>query len=148
MTALRTCPHCFAPVRSDGRPACLCAAADAADFDPLRIRPYVSLPDEDEAPEEAEDSREHQNWAGDASTGRGERLDDLPGCRRGSPYLSGRKQDRAAAPDGATVSPDSRRPSAPPTGPIVLREGSSGSEVAELQGRLRQLAFYLGAQDG
>lgn len=302
MTALRTCPHCFAPVRSDGRPTCLCAAADAADFDPLRIRPYVSLPDEDEGPWEGEDFREGQNWAG-GFPGRGEDLDELPGfdaavhiadprahTAEGPPYaaehpmpgprrrpgptsktfssaieeptvhttapsapipsrsapapaasrrkralpavlvaagaavaatavlisadaLSGGTQDRAAPPDGGTVSPtaafptsdepaptpsgtpssstpsrspsssatgigtpqatvklsqpaqprppaptrasgsvtdspDGRSPSAPPTGPIVLREGSSGPEVAELQGRLRQLAFYLGAQDG
>ncbi|WP_275309409.1 peptidoglycan-binding domain-containing protein [Streptomyces yunnanensis] len=39
-------------------------------------------------------------------------------------------------------------PSTAPTGPIVLREGSSGPEVLELQGRLRQLAFYTGAVDG
>ncbi|RXS59749.1 hypothetical protein EST54_29000, partial [Streptomyces sioyaensis] len=44
MTA-RNCPHCSAPVRGDGRPACLCAAVGADDFDPLRVRPYVSLPD-------------------------------------------------------------------------------------------------------
>ncbi|MFJ6750578.1 peptidoglycan-binding protein [Streptomyces sp. NPDC091266] len=40
-----TCPHCFAPVRGDGRPTCLCAAAGEEDFDPLHIRPYVSLPE-------------------------------------------------------------------------------------------------------
>lgn len=39
------CPHRSAPVRGDGRPACLCAAVDADGFDPLRVRPYVSLPD-------------------------------------------------------------------------------------------------------
>ncbi|MFI1616034.1 peptidoglycan-binding protein [Streptomyces lydicus] len=35
-----------------------------------------------------------------------------------------------------------------PTGPIVLREGSSGPEVAELQERLRQLALYADPADG
>ncbi|UKY49964.1 peptidoglycan-binding domain-containing protein [Streptomyces inhibens] len=304
MTALPTCPHCFAPVRGDGRPTCLCAAVDADDFDPLRIRPYVSLPDEDGGGGEGAGGD-----AGDTRTGRGDRLDDLPGVdaavhlaagtadgpssaadtrpraadppfaadplflaasgepliprvRRGSgptsrtvssaaeepaalastpasrrkrslpavlvaagaavaaaavlistDALSGDRQDRAAPPDrgtasptaafptsgdtaptrtGAPASPSAARspssgatgigtpkatvkmyrttappppaptqasgsvtaspsgpgPSAPPTGPIVLREGSSGPEVVELQGRLRQLALYPGADDG
>ncbi|MFD8543851.1 peptidoglycan-binding protein [Streptomyces sp. NPDC059649] len=47
-----------------------------------------------------------------------------------------------------TDAPGGDDPSAAPTGPIVLREGSSGPEVTELQGRLRQLALYLGAEDG
>ncbi|WP_050506405.1 peptidoglycan-binding protein [Streptomyces rimosus] len=44
MTA-ETCPHCSAPAGADGRPRCLCEAAGAEDFDPLRVRPYVRLPD-------------------------------------------------------------------------------------------------------
>ncbi|ANZ18954.1 putative peptidoglycan binding protein [Streptomyces noursei ATCC 11455] len=52
MTAAPTCPHCFAPVRGDGRPTCLCAAAEAEDFDPLRLRPYVALPDRVAGPDE------------------------------------------------------------------------------------------------
>ncbi|WP_050503009.1 peptidoglycan-binding protein [Streptomyces monomycini] len=44
MTA-QSCPHCSAPTRDDGRPRCLCEAAGAEDFDPLRVRPYVQLPD-------------------------------------------------------------------------------------------------------
>ncbi|WP_407553382.1 peptidoglycan-binding domain-containing protein [Streptomyces sp. Pv4-95] len=47
-----------------------------------------------------------------------------------------------------TAAPGGEGPSAPPTGPIVLREGSSGPEVAELQDRLRQLALYVGDDDG
>ena len=47
-----------------------------------------------------------------------------------------------------TDSPGSHGPSAPPTGPIVLREGADGPEVSELQGRLRQLAVYTGPDDG
>ncbi|WP_244942964.1 peptidoglycan-binding domain-containing protein [Streptomyces inhibens] len=325
MTALPTCPHCFAPVRGDGRPTCLCAAVDADDFDPLRIRPYVSLPDEDGGgggDEGAGGDAGAAGGAGDTRTGRGDRLDDLPGVdaavhiaagaadgpfsaadtspgaadppiaadssfaadpsfatdplflaasgdeplmprvRRGSgptsrtvssaaeepaalasapaprrkrslpavlvaagaavaaaavlistDALSGGRQDRAAPPDrgtasptaafptsgdtaptrtGAPASPSAPRspssgatgidapkatvklyrtaappppaptqasgsvtaspsapgPSAPPTGPIVLREGSSGPEVVELQGRLRQLALYPGTDDG
>ncbi|MDX3224776.1 peptidoglycan-binding domain-containing protein [Streptomyces sp. ME19-01-6] len=35
-----------------------------------------------------------------------------------------------------------------PTGPPVLEEGDSGSEVVELQKRLAQLLLYLGATDG
>ncbi|GGU52069.1 peptidoglycan-binding protein [Streptomyces albospinus] len=319
MTA-SSCPHCSAPVRGDGRPTCLCAAAEAADFDPLRLRPYVSLPD-------GEGGGPDEDGAGDAAYDGGadgrHRLDDLddldglPGVdaavhiadrapdrtaldhvaggrtagpsrgsdaaphapapltpppispdtyappslahhRRGptSPTLtsspppeppaphtaapSGRRRrvlpavlavtgaavaatailvgtdalpgvgrDRAAPPDGGTVtptatiptddrdtapaptahhssaasatphrtapattatlhktaatprpqapvqasgsvtdSPGGSSPSAPPTGPIVLREGSSGPEVTELQGRLRQLALYAGPADG
>ncbi|MFI0786704.1 peptidoglycan-binding protein [Streptomyces lydicus] len=88
MTALPPCPHCFAPVRGDGRPTCLCAAVDAEDFDPLRIRPYVSLPGDDGAPGEGagEDGavgRDMRWAAGEAyrTTGirRGDHLDDLPG---------------------------------------------------------------------
>ncbi|MFH8679525.1 peptidoglycan-binding protein [Streptomyces lydicus] len=101
MTALPPCPHCFAPVRGDGRPTCLCAAVDAEDFDPLRIRPYVSLPGDDGAPGEGADEdgavgavregadedgavgRDMRWAAGEAyrTTGirRGDHLDDLPG---------------------------------------------------------------------
>ncbi|MEU5241720.1 peptidoglycan-binding protein [Streptomyces lydicus] len=42
----------------------------------------------------------------------------------------------------------STAPPPAPTGPIVLREGSSGPEVAELQERLRQLALYADPADG
>ncbi|MEU9122420.1 peptidoglycan-binding domain-containing protein [Streptomyces sp. NPDC048506] len=308
MTALRTCPHCFAPVRSNGRPSCLCAAADAEDFDPLHIRPYVSLPDEDEGDGERNQGRGEPNRAGSGHPARGDRLDEIPGVdaavhraddralrtedppsaaeapppvtararRRAGPTsrtfsavpeepasstateeptvrssaaghtapaparrpralpallatagaavaatavligtdaLTGGEQDRAAPPDTGTVSPtaafptggdasptpsgspssptparspsggatalgtpestatlfrsaaphppaptqasgrvtdspDDQRPSSAPTGPIVLREGSSGPEVTELQERLRQLALYPGAPNG
>ncbi|MFB6439785.1 peptidoglycan-binding protein [Streptomyces sp. NPDC056411] len=47
-----------------------------------------------------------------------------------------------------TESPSGGSPSAPPTGPIVLREGSNGPEVAELQERLRQLTLYGDTADG
>lgn len=299
MTALRTCPHCFAPVRGDGRPTCLCAAVDAEDFDPLRIRPYVSLPDDDADADIGGGSDEDRG----GGTARGDRLEELPGkdaavhiaddppqpptrapapaptaplaaaseplmprARRrpgptsrtvhsapeepaagasdrpapassrrrralpavltavgaaaaatavliGTDALSGGSRDRAAPPDGGpasptaafptgaesaparsgapsspaatpspssspsgigapqatvklhrtatapppaptrasgsvTESPGGADPSTAPTGPIVLREGSSGPEVTELQGRLRQLALYLGAEDG
>ncbi|MFG2828044.1 peptidoglycan-binding protein [Streptomyces sp. NPDC048434] len=301
------CPHCLAPVRGDGRPACLCAAVDADDFDPLRIRPYVSLPDEDDAGDHAHDA---DVGPGGTLVGRGDRLDDLPGVdaavhRAGGPSpvddsagpprlpvlpdpsaaaapyrasgpadaeplfpaarrrpgptsrtfsaserepaagvsapgrrrtlpavlaaagaavaaaavlittdaLSGGTRDRAAPPGPGPVSPSADLPtgdapvptrsgvtpsrsaarspspsatglpgpsagvkfsragqapppaptrasgsvtdspggpgpSAPPTGPIVLREGAGGPEVAELQGRLRQLAVYAGPDDG
>ncbi|WP_432141770.1 peptidoglycan-binding protein [Streptomyces sp. bgisy084] len=301
MTA-QTCPHCFAPVRGHGRPACLCAATAADDFDPLRVRPYVSLPD---GKAEAYD---HDGGADGTALGRGDLLDDLPGVdaavhyadgpsssatgpppapapapgqsltpgppdavpadpltprmrhrpagptsrtcsasegpeeepaagsstaaprrRRalpavlltagaalaatavliGTDALSGGDRTRTAAPDRGTASPDAALPtgstsarapggapsptatrspspdattpaaslrpyrtpappppaptrasgsvsdspatpgpSAPPTGPIVLREGAGGPEVVELQGRLRQLAVYPGPEDG
>ncbi|WP_280921983.1 peptidoglycan-binding domain-containing protein [Streptomyces decoyicus] len=338
MTA-RTCPHCSAPVRGGGHPTCLCAAVDAEDFDPLRIRPYVSLPDEDEDDAEDGDSggttyddgpggTAYDDGRGWPSLSGGDRLEDLPGVdaavhradapspadtpspardsatgplplsapsdtaappsastasadfssgsgsgsgsgppplprarRRPGPAsrtfrasegeesagpllrprrrpralpavlaaagaavaaaavlittdaLSGGTHDRAAPPDRGTVSPSagfptdgaaaptrsaaapsrsatrspspdatglhsptatvqryrttsppppaptrasgsvtdspgSHGPSAPPTGPIVLREGADGPEVAELQGRLRQLAVYTGPDDG
>ncbi|MGW1377892.1 peptidoglycan-binding protein [Streptomyces sp. NPDC002446] len=281
MTALRTCPHCFAPVRSDGRPTCLCAAADAEDFDPLRIRPYVSLPDDEEDAGEAagEDENENENdWKAapaafpspspspSAFAAASEPL--IPPVRRrlgptsrtvssapeepaaapsgrsaaasapsrrkralpavlaaagaaaaatavliGTDALSGGTRDRAAPPDGGPASPTAtlptseepapthsdapsspaaatspspgatgtgvpratvtlrrtaspsppaptrasgsvtdspvdHHPSTAPNGPIVLREGASGPEVTELQGRLRQLALYPGAEDG
>lgn len=107
MTA-RNCPHCSAPERGDGRPACLCAAVGADDFDPLRVRPYVSLPDGEEgAGEDAGrgsggDDRRGDGGddggvggagagavgvagpgaagAGGAAAGAGDQLDDLPGA--------------------------------------------------------------------
>ncbi|MFI2188025.1 peptidoglycan-binding protein [Streptomyces sioyaensis] len=321
MTA-RNCPHCSAPVRGDGRPACLCAAVGADDFDPLRVRPYVSLPDgEGDAGEDAGRGCGRDDRRGDggdgggvggagvvgvagpgaagpggAAAGPGDRLDDLPGVdaavyradtsasaifsapsalsalsssdplvtqarRRSGPTsrtftaaegepsagpagpvprrtrtrpaalvatgaaaavaaaligtdaLSGGARDRAAPPDRSTASPSaalptgdvpapsaaasspaprrspspdatatgsppatvrryrtrpprppaptrasgsvaaspgspSPAPSAPPTGPLVLREGAAGPEVAELQERLRQLGLFPGAADG
>ncbi|SOE14008.1 Putative peptidoglycan binding domain-containing protein [Streptomyces sp. 2323.1] len=321
MTA-RNCPHCSAPERGDGRPACLCAAVGADDFDPLRVRPYVSLPDGEEgAGEDAGrgsggDDRRGDGGdvggvggagpvgmagpgaagAGGAAAGAGDQLDDLPGVdaavyradasasttfsapsalsssvplvpqarRRSGPTsrtftaadgepsagpadparpvprrtrprpaalvatgaaaavaaaligtdaLSGGVRDRAAPPDRSTASPSAALPtgdapapsaaassptpgrspspdatatgpppatvrryrtrpprppaptrasgsvadspgspspasSAPPTGPLALREGASGPEVAELQQRLQQLGLYPGAADG
>ncbi|MDG4862460.1 peptidoglycan-binding protein, partial [Streptomyces sp. T-3] len=61
----RNCPECGTPRGADGAPDCACAqrasdaardvrsaeAAAAEDFDPLRIRPYVSLPDAEPAPD-------------------------------------------------------------------------------------------------
>ncbi|WP_336052678.1 peptidoglycan-binding domain-containing protein [Streptomyces sp. CA2R101] len=325
------CPHCSAPVRGDGRPGCLCAAVDADDFDPLRVRPYVSLPGD--AEEDTGDGSGREGGEGEGAYGgggggayggaqevyggshtlfasRGDRLDDLPGVdaavhraavhRAGGPVpaggsvsaegfapaggfaaaegfapaegsvpaegfaptqgsvpagasasaspsahgrrralpavlavagaalaaatvlittdaLSGDPRDRAAAPDHGTASPGaglpsgdasapargsaapsrsavrspspgatgiprstaggkryrsggapapaptrasgsvtrsptpssgSAVPSAPPTGPIVLREGATGPEVTELQERLRQVACYAGPDDG
>ncbi|MGY5123734.1 peptidoglycan-binding protein [Streptomyces nigrescens] len=291
MTA-QTCPHCCAPVRGGGRPACLCAAVGADDFDPLRIRPYVSLPDGDgEAANEAGDDHD---GAGGTGIGRGDLLDlpgvdaavhlaDGPPSATGPPFapglpaagpagplvprtrrrpgptsrtfraseepterpatgrspaalrrkralpavlltagaavaatavligtdaLSGGSWTRAAAPGRGTASagaalptgtsaparsgagsptasrspspdaaapeatgrphrtpaprppaptrasgsvsdsPATHGPSAPPTGPLVLREGAGGPEVRELQERLRQLTVYPGPHDG
>ncbi|MFD8324929.1 peptidoglycan-binding domain-containing protein [Streptomyces lydicus] len=50
--------------------------------------------------------------------------------------------------DSPTGPGPSTAPAPAPTGPIVLREGSSGPEVAELQERLRQLALYADPADG
>ncbi|ARF55128.1 hypothetical protein [Streptomyces gilvosporeus] len=88
---VQTCPHCRAPVRGDGRPNCLCAAVDAEDFDPLRIRPYVSLP----GTEEDEDDEAY--GAADGSLG-GARSNTPWGDRSGAP--SG---DRSDAPVGDTA---------------------------------------------
>ncbi|MGX1854068.1 peptidoglycan-binding domain-containing protein [Streptomyces sp. NPDC055299] len=299
MTA-RNCPHCSAPVRGGGRPSCLCAAVGADDFDPLRVRPYVSLPGGEDTDEESTGEAVEESAGEDdaRSAGRGDRLDDLPGVdaavhqadastpsassapsafsltppgspgpllprprRRSGPTsrtfsaaegepsagaarsaprrtgvrarpaalvatgaaaavaaallgtdaLSGDTRDRAAPPDrsaaspsaalptgdtptrgGAASSPAASRspspdatatgpptatvrlpragrprdpaptrvsgsvsdvpgspsPSAPPTGPVVLREGAAGPEVTELQGRLRRLGLYQGAGGG
>ncbi|MFI0905528.1 peptidoglycan-binding protein [Streptomyces sioyaensis] len=73
MTA-RNCPHCSAPVRGDGRPACLCAAVGADDFDPLRVRPYVSLPDGEEGAG-GDAGRGYENGSG-YGYGRGYGTDD------------------------------------------------------------------------
>ncbi|MFG2889318.1 peptidoglycan-binding protein [Streptomyces sp. NPDC048248] len=70
----------------------------------------------------------------------------------GTPELYRTSTPRPPVPTRAagsvTAAPGSQGPSAPPTGPIELREGSSGPEVAELQDRLRQLALYVGGDDG
>ncbi|MFF9480031.1 peptidoglycan-binding protein [Streptomyces sp. NPDC014733] len=47
MTSAR-CPYCLAPESGGGRPACLCAVSAPDDFEPLRLRPYVRLPDPEE----------------------------------------------------------------------------------------------------
>ncbi|MFI9046262.1 peptidoglycan-binding protein [Streptomyces sp. NPDC053427] len=277
MTA-QTCPHCLAPARGDGRPTCLCAAVGAEGFDPLRIRPYVSLPGQDGADEEGNAGSDGSGDGPDTRTGTvslvPEPLPTAPRPRRSGPtsrtfvsseagpaardtadeppgagapggpagralprkralsavlavagaavaatavliageVLSGGERDRAAPPDHATAAPTAAfptrggprpsatgapsatpphrsasqrpggrpapretptpdrpatprppaptqasgsvghtpggRPSTAPTGPIVLREGSSGPEVTELQNRLRQLGGYAGPEDG
>ncbi|MGW8976678.1 peptidoglycan-binding protein [Streptomyces platensis] len=109
MTA-QTCPHCFAPVRGHGRPACLCAAAGADDFDPLRVRPYVSLPDgEGDGGGEADSG---DGGADGTALGRGDLLDDLPGVDAAVHYADG-PASSATGPSWATGPPQS--PAAPPT---------------------------------
>ncbi|WP_052808890.1 peptidoglycan-binding domain-containing protein [Streptomyces natalensis] len=290
---VQTCSHCRAPVRGDGRPTCLCAAVDAEDFDPLRIRPYVSLPGAEEDRADGADEMDEADgplggplWGARSDAPLGgrfdARLDDRSDVRFDAPVgdtaeappaplrpprpgptsrtfrifhsadasadgpdrpagpsaprkravpallavtgaavaatavligaeaFSGGQRDRAAPPDRGTTAPTAAvpthadphpsrtatpaaparsapahptgtapapgdtpapyrtappppaptrvsgsvdpasggRPSAAPTGPIVLREGSSGPEVAELQNRLRQLGRYPGPADG
>lgn len=70
------CPRCGTPRGAHGGPVCTCAqdtadavrdirtaeAAAAEDFDPLRIRPYVSLPDaEDEPPYDHDHDRDRDH---------------------------------------------------------------------------------------
>ncbi|MFE6742123.1 peptidoglycan-binding domain-containing protein [Streptomyces tubercidicus] len=288
MTA-QSCPHCFAPVRDHGRPGCLCAATEADDFDPLHVRPYVSLAEgggdrcADGGGDAGRDAGDDGGGAGGVGLGWGDPLGELPGVDAavhladGSPSATGPAvgtrpflaagpplaprppvagpptagtgepltPDRPAAgptgrltpepaeplvplmrrhpgpasrtfgtsnvpnhqpasspdvtlptghatapaPSGTTSPPSPRSPSpdatapetsehlhrtpaasrppaptrasgsvsdfpathgpsAPPTGPIVLREGAGGPEVVELQRRLRQLAVYPGPEDG
>lgn len=86
MTA-QSCPHCFAPVRDHGRPGCLCAATEADDFDPLHVRPYVSLAEGggdggSDAGREGDagwDAGDDGGGAGDVGLGQGDPLDELPG---------------------------------------------------------------------
>ncbi|MDI3405887.1 peptidoglycan-binding domain-containing protein [Streptomyces cavernicola] len=73
----RTCPQCGTPRTADGGPACGCTqraadalrearsadAAAAEDFDLLRLRPYVSLPDAPDAPGTAEDAPADPSYA-------------------------------------------------------------------------------------
>ncbi|MCB5907080.1 peptidoglycan-binding domain-containing protein [Streptomyces pinistramenti] len=152
-----TCPHCCAPVRGDGRPTCLCAAVAEDDFDPLRVRPYVSLPDP-EGPESGEGpgrpkGPESVEWAGraqwsepsDVSEGweypdpcvpdlsgppASPQLHDLPDLRN----LRGvRPVDRVGVPRAARTSPDPLAPrpnrAAGPTSRTV-----SSSEPGEAPG--------------
>ncbi|WP_018087985.1 peptidoglycan-binding domain-containing protein [Streptomyces sp. FxanaC1] len=119
MTA-QTCPHCRAPVRGGGRPSCLCAAVGADDFDPLRIRPYVSLPDGDAGGGEADDDGgDHGGASGTGTgTGRGDLL-DLPGVdaavHRADGPSTATGPPLANGPSDATASPLAPAPSA--TGP-------------------------------
>ncbi len=145
MTALPTCPHCFAPVRSDGRPTCLCAAVDAEDFDPLRIRPYVSLPDGDEdggdggngddggATDGGEDGdgngrggvgggpggggghKDHDYWGGPPWGGRGDHLDRSPG-EDAAAHTAGRPLRLPAAPDPVSAADPLTAPPIPGAG--------------------------------
>lgn len=117
MTA-RNCPHCSAPVRGGGRPSCLCAAIGADDFDPLRVRPYVSLPDGEEGADEAGAGGERAGEGGVRSTGRSDRLDDLPGAD-----AAVHRTDASAPSTPSTPSVPSA-PSAPPAaspGPLLPR---------------------------
>ncbi|MFH8343606.1 peptidoglycan-binding protein [Streptomyces sp. NPDC018045] len=275
MTA-QTCPHCSAPARDDGRPRCLCQAVGAEDFDPLRVRPYVRLPDgtdttgaagttadalrpeprpaprfgfrtvppagsrtgvrggpgtdagggpgagllpdartaaRDDAARRRKkqaalavmavaaaslaagavllsgallsdtdqyralpDDHRHMPSAartpdsrddGPAGGGPGRRAAPpsaaptpapqrptrarpSPGpSRAASPPPSPSAAARTATASGSiTGAPESRAPSSPPAGPLVLREGAGGPEVLELQRRLEQVAAYPGPVDG
>ncbi|WP_239471821.1 peptidoglycan-binding domain-containing protein [Streptomyces sp. NEAU-S7GS2] len=119
MTA-QTCPHCCAPVRGGGRPSCLCAAVGADDFDPLRIRPYVSLPDGDGDGDGEADDGDGDGGAGDpgTGTGRGDLL-DLPGVDAAVHRADGPSDATgpplADGPSDATGSP--LAPAPPATGP-------------------------------
>ncbi|WP_217200982.1 peptidoglycan-binding domain-containing protein [Streptomyces buecherae] len=72
-----------------------------------------------------------------------------------SPSASSARPSETGAPDRPSERPtpstsapaDPPRPTEP-TGPPVLRQGDSGTEVAELQDRLRQTWTYVGAVDG
>lgn len=108
MTA-QTCPHCCAPVRGGGHPTCLCAAAEADDFDPLRIRPYVSLPDGDG---ETGNDDGDDDGAGGTGLGRGDLLDDLPGVDAAV--------HRADGPSSSATGPP-LPPGPPDTGPLAPR---------------------------
>ncbi|MCF3148424.1 hypothetical protein IQ293_35050, partial [Streptomyces platensis] len=114
MTA-QTCPHCFAPVRGHGRPGCLCAAAGADDFDPLRVRPYVSLPDGEGDGERDGDGETNRGDGGaDGAAlgrGRGDLLDDLPGVDAAVHYADG-PWSSATGPSWSVDGPP--QPPAPP----------------------------------
>ncbi|MFB6571967.1 peptidoglycan-binding domain-containing protein [Streptomyces noursei] len=118
MTAAATCPHCFAPVRGDGRPTCLCAAAEAEDFDPLRLRPYVSLPDQDGA---GPDGAAGGAPPGDAGAGSGlgdwgrpDALEDLPGVD-----AAVHRASRPAGPASQTFRASGPGPADPPVAPLA-----------------------------
>ncbi|GAA5611855.1 hypothetical protein Spla01_03010 [Streptomyces platensis] len=126
MTA-QTCPHCFAPVRGHGRPACLCAAAGADDFDPLRVRPYVSLPDG-----EGDGDREADSGDGGAdgtALGRRDLLDDLPGVDAAVHYADGPSSSATGPSSSATGPPQSPAPPPPPGPP--LPSGAPGAGPAD-----------------
>ncbi|WP_428954939.1 peptidoglycan-binding domain-containing protein [Streptomyces sp. cg35] len=78
--ALRTCPECGAEKGADGALSCSC---EAEGFSPLRVRPYVTLPEPSHpAPPRAPDPYAHpplppeQPAAGDDDHGHGEPVDE------------------------------------------------------------------------
>ncbi|WP_414506161.1 peptidoglycan-binding protein [Streptomyces sp. NEAU-L66] len=128
MTA-QTCPHCRAPVRGGGRPSCLCAAVGADDFDPLRIRPYVSLPDDNAD----DDGGGHGGASGTGTgtgtgTGRGDLL-DLPGVDAAV--------HRADGPSDATGPPLTDGPS-DATGPPLAPAPPATGPAEPLAPRMRR----------
>lgn len=123
MTA-RYCPHCSAPVRGGGRPSCLCAAIGADDFDPLRVRPYVSLPDGEEGADEAGAGGERAGEDDVRSAGRGDRLDDLPGVDAAVHRADASAPSTLSAPSTPSASSAPYAPAAPPAaspGPLLPR---------------------------
>lgn len=102
------CPECGAERGVDGRPGCACAeraaetlhaeraaeAAAAEDFDPLRIRPYVMLPNSPEGPPHAPEAVSEQTMRLGAVP-----AEEAPAADPGhpSPAVAPRKRRRLAA---------------------------------------------------
>ncbi|MFC7308534.1 peptidoglycan-binding protein [Streptomyces monticola] len=129
----RKCPQCGTPRSPDGGPACPCGlraaeavrdtrsaeAAAAEDFDPLRIRPYVSLPDSDEPDDgpveepdsgpvdKPDDDSEHGTGTGPADTDQ-PRVSSRPAVhtRHGRESTAAPRPTRDTAPQAPQSAPE------------------------------------------
>ncbi|MGW9079290.1 peptidoglycan-binding protein [Streptomyces kronopolitis] len=135
MTA-RHCPHCSAPVRGGGRPSCLCAAIGADDFDPLRVRPYVSLPDGEDDADEADGDAGRAGGDGIPSAGPGDRLDDLPGVDAAVHRADASAPSATSAPSAPSTPSATSAPSAPSTLPDLSAPSTPAAPPAASPGPL------------
>ncbi|MET7615521.1 peptidoglycan-binding domain-containing protein [Streptomyces sp. NPDC005408] len=131
------CPECGTPRGTEGRagPGCVCAegaeVSAAEVFDPLRVRPYVTL----------------QNVAESGAAPDG---DTVPPEQSSSPAPADSSAPAApSAPPPTTAQATASVSVAPQTqGAGTLRSGDSGPAVVELQQRLAKLLLYTGPMDG
>ena len=156
------CPECFTPRASDGTPSCACGrrasealletrtaeAAAAEDFDPLRIRPYVELGDENDArPDQAPTIAMPMTTAKNATTGTTPTTPNTSAIRRS--FLSGPTTQAAPTPPfpsaAATAAPSPGRPRGRRrrrTGLMVALAGTAAAGVMAAAGFASGLFSY------